>query len=228
MITGKPWSDADDATLRAFAPSNPWQVLAAMLGRSKMAVFHRCRHLGIHKMARWTPADDMWLRASWDRPLSKLSAKVGRTEQAVAQRAQQLGLGLGCPPGFEYLTVAARRTGFDRSSLRMILRWGKVKIHESITANRRPRGRWIVDPEKVDRAVEDWLKTETIEAASRRTGYTAEALTRRLEMCGLPLPGRPTGKRHWRIPSDLIDEAIAIVQKRGRRLVARTPTERHD
>ena len=52
--------------------------------------------------------------------------------------------------------------------------------------------------------------------APRSTVSTREVLEARLQ--GLPLPQKPRRGLHWRIPSEVIDRAMAMVVRRGKRL----------
>jgi len=216
---GLPWTVAQDDWLRKHAPTEPAAVLAIALNRSKAAIFHRTRRLGLLKRRRWTAADDQKLRLLWGDPIDRVARELGRTVITVYWRAQKLGLGLGCPQGYERLQAAAVRTGFAIASLRMILGWAKVPIRRAVTRFPSDRGSHIVEPVAVDEAVERWLATETPNAAGRRFGTSGETVARHLEVSGLRIPRKPCGKRHWRVPSATIDRAMAMVLKQGRQLV---------
>lgn len=158
---------------------------------------------------RWTPLEENRLRLFWGaRSVPDIAETLGRSAFAVYQRAELLGLGLGCPRGYEYLTAAARRTGFEVARLRLILGEAGFKIRGAMV-----RGgatvRYYVDPEKVDAAVASWLATETLAGAARRLGMWPDTLERRLLASGVPLPPKPPGKRHWRIPSEAIEQALS-------------------
>lgn len=176
-----------------------------------LAVYHRARVLRVLSHARWTKNDDRNLRELWgERTLRGISARLGRTTQAVFHRAQKIGLSLGCPDGAEYLTHSAERTGYSVETLRMILDRSGVAIRRTMS---RPLGRRVgrpchfVDPFEVDEAVEAWLKTEPLASAARRRGLDDSTLARRLR--GVEgVPPKPVGKRHWRIPTAVIDRVV--------------------
>lgn len=214
------WTPAEDAVIRELATTTEASDLAAKLpGRTQSAVFHRMRKLGIQKRRRWTAADDRKLEMLWGKSLKVVAAELGRTMLTTYWRAQKLGLGLGVPQGGEYMSAAARRTGYAISTLWMILRWAGVRPLLSLARERTERSTHWVDPDDVNDAIEKWLLTETPEAAARRHGYSAECVIQRLIRSGLAVPPRPGKRCHWRIPSEIIDQSMAMFEKRGRHLV---------
>jgi hypothetical protein len=101
---------------------------------------------------RWTSKQDSILRFEWGSDAAKLAAKLGRTVPAIRFRAQVLGLHLGHASGREYITTAARRTGYSVAQLRKILVAVKVRIYSSpMGVDKRTHS---VDYDDVDRAVE--------------------------------------------------------------------------
>lgn len=210
------WTDADDATLRARYGRDEAKDIARDLDRVTGAVFHRARALGIKARARWTKANDDHLRMYWgDLNLARIAKDLGRTEVAVYYRAGQLGLDRGAPPGFEYITHAAERTGFCRETLVIILRWaGRQHFRTAVSrATGAKRHFHIVESIEVDEAVEAWLATETLEAAARRFDVCGATVERRLHESGKTLPAKPTDKTHWRVPTALVDEVMAARAK---------------
>jgi len=156
----------------------------------------------------------------WGVPICIIARELERTPEAVYQRAARIGLPNGCPPGHEYLTAAAKRTGFgDTGMLRRILKWAKVRIRHTNSLEPAQHARFFVEPEAVDRAVAAWLKTETPEAAARRLGVSTATVMSRLQLSGLRLPPKVGRKKHWRIPSTTIERAMTMVVRRGRGLV---------
>lgn len=221
-ITAPAWTPAEDATVRSlFGTMTAAEIAARLPGRNQDAVWHRTRRLGLIKCRRWTPSDDKSLRAWWGEPLRKVARELGRTVLTVYWRAYNLGLPLGVPEGGEYINTAAKRCGYDLKTFRGVMKWAGVKVHRVITrrVGKVKNGRHWVDSEEATAAVERWHKTETPEAASRRYHVEGETIVRRLLVSGLPLPTRPR-KAPWRIETTTIDQAMAMVEKRGRRLVA--------
>lgn len=219
---GPLWTKNEDATLRRlFGKMTAAEISARLPGRNESAVFHRTRRIGLVKNRRWTNIDDQRLRTWWGEPIRKVARELGRSVITVYWRAQVLGLPLGVPQGGEYLTAAAKRCGYAIKTFRKILRWAGVKVRRSVTRNPREcwRGTHWVDPDDASDAVARWCRTETPQAAGRRYNTDGETIVRRLVASGLPLPPKPRFKRHWRIESELIDQACAMVEKRGRHLV---------
>lgn len=165
----------------------------------------------------WTPADFDKLRLFWSElTVKQIAKRIGSTENTVYWRAQLLGLPLGCPQGMEYLSHAAKRTGFETVTLRGVLARAGVKIRRAqFRPNCPKRGRagrgrltYIVAPDAVDAAVEAWCAQETLSAAAARIGVRGETLARRL-VNDPRVPPKPSGKRAWRIPSAIIDDIAA-------------------
>lgn len=213
---GKTWTRAEDDTIRELAPEQEASDVAVALGRSVSAVFHRMARLGIQKRRRWTKADEAALEAMWGHALPTIARALKRTVITVYWRAQRLGLGLGCPDGYEYLSAAALRCGYCASQLRRILRWAGVAVRKSVTRYQSRRTFHWVDPFEVDEAVRRWHETETLNAAARRHSLHSTSLEVRLRMVGAPLPPKPGKKLHWRIPSATVDLAVATTERRGR------------
>jgi hypothetical protein len=205
------WTPAMDAELRRRYFSEYVKDIAADLGVSTIALFHRARRIGLKKNRQWTAANDLELRELWGEcSLAELSGRLKRTQATLYWRGQLLGLTSQVPRGFEYLTHAADRTGYDTGQLRAILKWAGVRLRVSMgrPVKHRSRRHHIVDPYDVNEAIARWLRTEPLASAASRRGVSASVLERRLRL--LPkVPRKPKGKKHWRVPSDLIDQALA-------------------
>lgn len=221
---GPIWTPAEDAALRELWQTLEAKEIAARLpGRTEIGVWHRMRRLGLTKRRRWTERDDEKLRLLWGCPIKTVAQELGRTIAAVYWRAQLLGLPLGVPEDGERLTTAASRCGYSITTMRMILDWAGVPIWRGLTrgALKTKNCTHWVESELVDEAVARWCQTETPTAAARRLGMSAARVVARLLASGLELPPKPADKRHWRIPSEIIDRAIAIVVRRGKHLEVR-------
>lgn len=212
-ITGRPWTPAEDEAIRESYRSGGARDLAPRFGRTLTAVYGRARRIGVHARARWTRADDRRLRNLWpEYSLTEVSRRLDRTALAVFQHAKEIGLALGCPDGFEYLSHSAVRTGYSTATLRNILERSGIQIRRTMSrplkgSKKRRRPCHFVEPFEVDEAIKAWLLTESLEAAAKRYGLRGDTLARRLSAVE-GLPPKPTGKRHWRIPSDIIDRAM--------------------
>jgi hypothetical protein len=210
-MNGTPYTMAEDDAIRAGYLADGAQVVADRLGRTAVSLMHRARRIGVLSHRRWTAEDDRRLRVHWGQEtVEALSARIGRTPATTYWRAQKLGLDLGCQQGMEYLTSAAVRCGFSTAQLRRILGRAGVQLRAAMS---RPsgaaRGYQVVDSFDVDEAVAAWLKTETLESAGQRVGFSAEALRRMLLASGEELPPLPRAKKHWRVPIETVDRVVA-------------------
>lgn len=158
----------------------------------------------------WTAKDDERLRLAWgEDTLTEVAASLGRTETATYWRGIRLGLPGGCPRGYEYLTRAASRVGYDSRYLRRILATLKVEMRQAFARPRKESPKFqkvYVLPEDVDEAVRAWEEREVVEHAAVRRGHAPEWLRAALRRHGKRSPGRG---RWWRLPSAVIDAAIA-------------------
>lgn len=164
---------------------------------------------------RWTGAEAKRLRMAWGlESLRVIARKLGRSPITVYYFAQKLKLPLGCPQGYEYLTAAAKRTGFDTKSLRAVLRAADVKIKLAMAKPSKPRGKGkrrgsrthVVLPDDVDMAVQRWTTKECLPDAARRLGTTREILRAALVAAGHTPPRH---KYRWRVLPAVADAAMA-------------------
>jgi transposase len=217
LMASKPWTDEEDALIRDIYPTDATACAARLFPRTSGAVAIRAFRLGVRNRPTWTAADDVEIWNNWGVLSSEQIAEklCGRTAGAVRARAKKLGLRTGCPNGYEYITRAAKRTGYELNSLRSILRYAGVRIGRSEASL--VESRYFVDPFAVDEAIAKWHATETIFAAARRIGMTSNALydwVQKAAESGVTLPRKPRRKRHWRIPSETIDAIVADGRRR--------------
>lgn len=175
----------------------------------------------------WSADDDARLRAQWELvPIATIAHGLGRTRTTTYWRARLLKLQCGAPPGWEYLSAAAKRCGYTTGQLRRILRWARVRprLAQARTAGTR-RAHHVLEEGDADDAVERWLATETPQAAARRHGMAGCTLVRWLMEAGVDLgrvrPARQRASRtraHRRVATETIDR---IVSER-KRLMATT------
>ena len=209
-MKARPWTPKQEAVLRTRYVTDPTRAIAADLGRTPAAIRKRASILGIVCERPWAEADRSSLRLLWsEMTLKDLAKHLGRTESAVYTRAAREGLPLGCPRGKEFVSDAAKRTGFAVITLQRILKRHRVVVSPSMSrACGAARHHGVVDPLDVDEAVRAWLETETLEAAARSRGVSAERLQGALRA----LPGAPRKPRkkggHWRIPSEVVERAL--------------------
>lgn len=228
---GRRWSAAEDAHIRANYQALQLVELARPLDRTRASVAKRAAVLGLKKRPVWTAEEDRKLRFLWGEDSTEsVAMQLGRSTLSTYWRAAKLGLPLGCPPDMEYLLRAAERTGFSYDSLERIIEWARGagvfgKKWRKIVRRSMSRGldtrtgtyRRIVDPLDVDAAVAAWMKTETIEVAAERLGMSSErvrAIMIRFAVDAPPRPRPAVAGRPWRIPSDVIDAAVAEWRRR--------------
>lgn len=161
----------------------------------------------------WSGHDDQMLRDLWGSySITWLARKFGRTYTAIFWRARHLDLQLGCPPGSEYLTAAARRTGYEVQSLRRILAAAGVGLHVAHAKKRtRRRPRHYVDRYEVDWAVAAWMETETLNQAAKRHGMNPATLRRWLLAAiagGASIPPPPEKGLRWQVPGKAVDRVV--------------------
>jgi len=212
----RPWTDAEKAIVRERYEAEGAHKLGEVLGRSWHGVFRMASRLGgLQRKRRWGTVDDRRLKTLWlsSDSLESIAGKLGRTPLTTYWRAYELDLPLGAPAGYEYLSAAATRTGYETSQLRVILGAAGVAIRpvRARTSKKRKSRAHFVDPFDVDRAVEAWLQLETVECAARRLGIGGDNLRRWLREAGHDKPPR---KYTWRLPPEVFDELVAARRSR--------------
>lgn len=212
LQTFVPWTAEEDAVLReVYEREGHKRVSERLPQRSLSSIFHRANRLGLKARRRWSKADDNQLRDLWDSGvcIHTIAKTLGRTQRTTYWRAQQLGLRLGCPDSFEYLTVAAERTGYCTTQLRPILRWAGVNLKVALARPTKARRRFhIVDPFDVDDALERWHGTEPLETAARRLGVRGHVLRRWLRAVGVEEPKDRPFRAHWRVRTADVERAV--------------------
>lgn len=180
-----------------------------------MSATKRTRPELVRHYRRWTIKEAQRLRSLWGvESVKSIAKKIGRSPITVYYFAQKLKLPLGCPQGYEYLTAAAKRTGFDTKSLRAVLRASDVKIKLAMAKPSTPRGKGkrrgsrthVVLPDNVDEAVSLWTTQECLPDAARRLGTTREILRAALLAAGHEPPRH---KYRWRVMPATADAAMA-------------------
>lgn len=210
-----PWTSREDATLRSTYLKGGTQAASkALPARSQSALLHRAQRLGLQRRRRWTPEDDRHLTSLWGTAsVAWIARHLNRTAVTTYWRAQKLELPLGCPQGYEYLTAAAKRTGYTVGQLRKVLKTGGVRVWLSMARPTKARRHFhTVDPLDVDEAVASWLASEVVEAAGTSRGMVGETLRAWLldaAKRGTAMPAPPKGKAHWRVPTATIDAVVA-------------------
>lgn len=227
------WTPEEDAKLRSICEGKilkKGQFIRAVdglfPGRPIRAIYQRVGRLKIKMSSKaWKPQEDRKLMLLWgEYPMEKLAEVFRRTPKAIQLRASTLKLPIGCPSGWEYLSHAAKRTGFATITLRLILKKAEVHLRREYTlrsGKRRPRPkrdsrRWIVEPDLVDDAVALYCAEETPESAAKRRGTSRETLMLILAAAGIYPPPKGKKRKAWRLPSADIDRAIELREERKR------------
>jgi len=205
------WSPEEAAVLRAgYTGRGGAARVAAQLGRKYKSVTIRAERLGLKTHARWTADEDRRIGNLWgEKTIPEIAQAIHRTPIGVWERAKKIGLPIGCPDGCEYLSVAAKRVGFSDEGVRSICRWAGVPIRQAMGLGKKDPQytRTVVDSFELDEAVKAWLGTETVNEAARRLGLRNRKLTACLE-AAKGVPKKPRRRKHWRLPSDVIDRVI--------------------
>lgn len=172
----------------------------------------------------WSKTEENLLVWNWESStVEALADKLGRTPLSVYCKAHELGLQRGCPQGMEYVTAAAKRTGYALATLKNILRWAKV--HVEPTRSRRYASKatanagfqcHFVRPDAVDAAIASWLSSESVGGAAKARGIRPHDLRARLREHP-EAPERPEGRARWRVPTWLIESVLAEKRPDGRR-----------
>lgn len=219
-----PWTAAEDELLRSEYPAGGLAAARrALPARSAESIYQRTHRLGLSRRRRWTADDDNRLRKLWNGELSveEIAQRLGRTDAATYYRANDLGLPVGCPEGWETVRQAAVRTGYHPDQLRHILRAFQATIRPTLSkpcSRKGAQGRYtwmIVSPREVDAVIAAWHESEPVAAAARRLGVSGEVLTNRLRRLGLEKPspgtgGRPKARRHWRVRPEEVALAMGL------------------
>ena len=205
------WTPPEDALLSLVYPSGRLPAArTALPHRSSHAIYRRVFRLGISQHGHWTAAECDRLRLLWGDGgnIYTIARKLGRPAGGTFEKACDLGLPIGTPQGFERMTHAARRAGYDISTLTMILRWAGKPRHPALShphGQRRQRGH-VVDPIDVDDAVAAWNETESVRRAAQRAHVDYRTLVRGLDAIGIHMPG---GRRMLRVTDMQVQAALA-------------------
>ncbi len=205
------WTEEHVTLLReAYERGGIKAAVIALPGRSTASIYQRANILGLKRLRMWSAEEDEKLRLYWGlKSLATIARELKRSQIGVYMRAvKHLGLQAGCPEGWEYLSEAARRTGYAISTLWDIMRAAKMRILESYTYRESGSGRryYIVEPSDVNHAVALRCASETVFDAAKRRGLTYDILKARLIAAGVKRPEKKNAA--WRIASTEIDAVL--------------------
>jgi len=106
--------------------------------------------------------------------LNELCELLGRTKEGVYTMGMDLGLTGQTPQGYELLTHASKRVGYDTKTMVSILKAPPSGCVAVTTRGRQRRNRthrhWLVDSAEVDIAVDAWLASEPLGSAAVDAG----------------------------------------------------------
>lgn len=211
------WSPKEDEEARAAVAAHvPIEEIARRLSRTYHSVANRLSKLNVWQRKRWTAKDDAVLIRLWNEGefLVEICRRLGRNPEhpeGVCRRARVLGLPSSVPPGHEFVTRAARRTGYCVETLWRIIQWAGVVTRPVRTPHpgrRVGHRKYYVDPYDVDVAIERWMKAESPTEGAARWGISPTTLAKWLVDAGICTPCVP-GKRHvWHIDAAVIDKVV--------------------
>jgi hypothetical protein len=231
------WRPAEDAALRRHYPDGTQEeVLAALPGRTWVAVTRRAHVLGVRRGRPWTPEEDAELRRMWPEHARRTMVRnLGRSWDGIRVRAALLDLKTDSDGTLTrwkgYLTIhrAAEVTCYSDRGFRRILRAYQAHfatippgerdaLPSPTTVARGVTGRWshqMVDEQAARDAVEWWLTLESISQAAARLGLPYTTLATLLRERAVKV------EKFGRRPPSFWDAFMASVGK-----VKRYPTRR--
>lgn len=155
----------------------------------------RCR-------TKWSPEDLQYLHLAWgEQSLRTMAKHLKRSITAIYEKAEDLELPMGPPRGWEYVTVAARRVGHTRKSLRALCARHGVPLQQHPLAGgakktKEHHHRQIVSTFELNEAVElEVQEYVTISGCARRFGKHSMSVHRWLRLQGISWPTH--GNRTW-------------------------------
>lgn len=219
------WTKSEDAILRAHYRSEPIEAWIDRLpGRTAFMVKNRAHRIGVCRPWKYSEEDIATIRLAWGSvPISLIAKKVNRRPATVYWYAiQKLGLRAGIPQGYESIQQAAERTGYSPSAMRNMLRADGHQIIKRPTSGVKPpahgkrcaHSMMMAETYDVDSAVEWFTSSETLEEASRRTGYSRTAVRRYLAIAGVEVVPRVAKRLYHRFLRADVDRAVKLVMSR--------------
>lgn len=165
---------------------------------------------------RWTEAEDRKLLALWGERSQRAvrAALPGRSWYAIVDRAKSHGCAIGAAgmQGYETVTAATVRTGYDRRALLRILTAHEVSFVHHRTSH---EGSHIlfVEVDAVDAAIAaEFRDFECIDDGARRHGLPRWLLLRWLRAAGEVPPAAPGRRPKNRVTPEATDR---VVRDRG-------------
>lgn len=204
------WKPREDAALRKHYPEGTREeVLAAIPGRTWVAVCQRACVLGVKRARSWTPEEDAELRRMWPEHARRTMIRnLWRSWDGIRTRAHLLGLKRddeGTLTRWKgYLTVsrAAKVNGYCEKTFRSIVRayqahfvtipaGERAELPSPDTVARGVTGKGahlMIDAQSARDAVDWWMSQELLTQAARRMGLAPSTLATWLHERGARVP----------------------------------------
>ncbi len=183
------------------------RACAKALGWGCTKVSYVTKAMGLTCRPKWDPKDIERLAASvGDLDMRRLKERFGRSAWGIRHGLLKAGVGMGCPQGFEYIDVAARRLGYASSQLRQILKWAEVHVKPAICRPDSPNVRSIVDSADATEAVERWCSMATARDVATQLGISEPNVRKRIR----DDPRVTRIGAFWRVPPEVVAELAAL------------------
>jgi transposase len=213
-LLSRPWTSEELAYLREHYDSDGYESVAKALGRTTAAILNRASKIGVAR-ARWTDEERARLKILFGTvPVTELAATLRRTKRAIRDMANDLGIrAADIRQGFELINAAARRLGVWPMTMQRIIRWSHIQWHRPLMFDDHPTSHWahrLYETADIDAAFERWSRLETLQQASRRTGWSATSLRGWLLEAGVS--AHKTGRQKqalWRVEPADVDRVVA-------------------
>jgi len=210
------WTPEEEAALPNLVTALGLKKAAEKLGRSLGAVRVRASLKGITAPLErtWTEKESNTLRLRWGElsSLEELEREFQRSRKAIRRQASiVLKLPL-LPVGYAALSSVAERCGLSRAAFRRVLGLHRVKTHNlhELRGYEKKRGHIrIVEVTAAEDAVAKWCASEQLNVAADRHNLTHHKLREALASIGVKRPKQIASGRQWRIPSNIVDRAVA-------------------
>lgn len=202
------WSDADEARLRdAFARGGLKAAYAEFPDKGERGLHRKLTRMGLAGRSQVSRQDAETIGKMWGViPLREIARSMGRGEGHVLNVIKfRLGLKVAVPPGWEYLTAAAARAGYDAKSFRAVLAYSRVPVCKAANAPGPRSLRAIVETSGVDAAVAAWVGLETLKDAAERHGMFDGRLRKWMTEAGYEPPAPSV---RWRLPAAAFDGVV--------------------
>jgi hypothetical protein len=216
-VNGKPWTDKEHNTLRNLTEGCtriPWKkVLKHLPGRTRGGVYAKRRELGISVGGAWSEREVLTLKREWGQVSQRIlrNKLKPRTWDAIKSKAREIGLPVSTQ-GLISVNEACRVSGLCRPTLTAILEELGVNIRNNPTPTHLQAIRYVhkyVELDHVLDAAKVWMRRETTEQASKRTGISSKRLSAFLVNLSFKQKG---SRARVRLDPERWDEIVAEIK----------------